>query len=598
MNNIILNQNEINLQELNLYLSNWLYNSGILGLYRILNFSNINPNCTEHYLNINIKDLQIIPIAFFEYYIKKYIIEKIPNEITSEIFKKQKTKNIDLKEIKSSITNFLENEIKFNPNIEEYLVNIENTITNIENLLKIQFKNEIESILQKLKIKELLSQKIEKINTLNLLSYFQGLYFNKSLLAIPSTQKLPIKDKIQKFYQEYIKPIETEILNNIAQNKYETNKYYTCVICNKKYKNREFLCEFIESDFSILGVSSKEFINYFYFYKDNNKHYNLKCKICELILLCSFAGFTKKEDKDTSKTNYIFLSAPLLTDIIKLNQDLQNKTFIKILENLTQNTEILNKLNYYINNVYIVEINPGRKLEKNHKFTFFYINPILIELYQENQNLIKSLIESLNITINYKNERINLANETIKNLTYQNNIIPLIIHLLKQFLQKEFYYLLSIKNLIYLNFLVSNKIIEKNKKSERGDNLMDINKIYGIIKSIEREAANSFTISEINQNKRTSIAFRFLNLVKGNKKEDFYNELLRLYVVYNKPIPEAIKNILYESNYLTFQEKALAFITGFINPTDNSYIKNYPENISQENISPENISLENIPENN
>ena len=127
---------------------------------------------------------------------------------------------------------------------------------------------------------------------------------------------------------------------------------------------------------------------------------------------------------------------------------------------------------------------------------------------------------------------------------------------------------------------------------------MDINKIYGIIKSIEREAANSFTISEINQNKRTSIAFRFLNLVKGNKKEDFYNELLRLYVVYNKPIPEAIKNILYESNYLTFQEKALAFITGFINPTDNSYIKNYPENISQENISPENISLENIPENN
>lgn len=574
MNNITLNQNS---QELKFYLSNWLYNSGILGLYRILNFSNINFNYTEHSLNINLKDLEKLPIAFFEYYVKKYILENIPNKII-KIIKKPKNKNINLIEINSIISNFLENQINFNPNIEEYLIKIENTISDIENLLKTQLKDSIESILEKLKVKEILKEELEKIKTLNLLGYFQGLYFNKSLLGSPSNQKLTIKEKIQKFYQEYIKPIQREILN---ENNIITDKYYTCVICNNKYKNQRFLNEFIETDFSILGISSKEFINYFYFYKNNNKHYNLKCKVCELILLCSFAGFTKKEEKDTTKTTYIFLSAPLITDIIKFNQDLQNKTFINILEKLSQNSEIINKLNYYINNVYTVEITPGRKYERSHKFTFFYINPILIELYQENKNLIKSLVESINININYKGENINLTNETIKNLSYQNTLIPLITYLLKQFLQKEFNYLKAIKNLIYLNFLVTNKIITKKEKSQRGDNPMNINKLYGIIKSIEREAANSFTLSEINQSKRTSIAFRFLNLIKGNKKEDFYNELLRLYVVYNKPIPEAVKNILYESNYLTFQEKALAFITGFINPLGNLPLESTSENPSE-----------------
>ncbi|MGC8815709.1 MAG: hypothetical protein ACP5O4_05885, partial [bacterium] len=338
------------------------------------------------------------------------------------------------------------------------------------------------------------------------------------------------------------------------------------VICNNKYQSREFLNEFIETDFSILGISSTEFLNYYYYYKDKNKHYNLKCKVCEFILLCSFAGFTQKEDKDSTKTSYIFLSAPFLTDIIQFNQNLQNKNFINILDKLIQQSTIIEKINYYINNIYIIELNPGRKYEKAHKFTFFYLNPILIELYLENTNLIKSLIEEININIKYQNETINLANETIRNLSYQKNSITLIINLIKQYLLKEFYNIKAIRSLIYLNFLITVKIIEKNKKEKRGEDIMDSNKIFGIIKSIERDAAQSFSESEINSTKRSSIAFRFLNLIKGNKKEDFYNELLRLYIVYNKPIPESVRNILYESDYISFQEKALAFITGFITP--------------------------------
>jgi CRISPR-associated protein Cst1 len=558
-----------NNNQITFYLSNWLYNSGLLGLYRILEFAKINFTLTEYSLTINTKDLKEISIAFFEFYIKKYLIEKLPEEIKNNLSRSIKSKNkinINLKEIKSIIINFLENTINYTPNIQEYLENIENSLKDIENLIikqladKFSDNTSIDNILQKLKIKEIISEEIEKIKNFNLLGYFQGFYFNKSILASPSNQKLPLNQKLEKFYQEYIKDI------TYSQNNFNLDKYYTCVICNNKYQSREFLNEFIETDFSILGISSTEFLNYYYYYKDKNKHYNLKCKVCEFILLCSFAGFTQKEDKDSTKTSYIFLSAPFLTDIIQFNQNLQNKNFINILDKLIQQSTIIEKINYYINNIYIIELNPGRKYEKAHKFTFFYLNPILIELYLENTNLIKSLIEEININIKYQNETINLANETIRNLSYQKNSITLIINLIKQYLLKEFYNIKAIRSLIYLNFLITVKIIEKNKKEKRGEDIMDSNKIFGIIKSIERDAAQSFSESEINSTKRSSIAFRFLNLIKGNKKEDFYNELLRLYIVYNKPIPESVRNILYESDYISFQEKALAFITGFITP--------------------------------
>jgi len=573
-----------NNKQITLYLSNWLYNSGLLGLYRILEFAKTNFTLTEYSLTINIEDLKKIHTAFFEFYIKKYLLENLPNKIISNLPKSIKSKN-KIKEIKSIIINFLENTINYIPNIQEYLENIENTLNDIENLIIKQLSDLNDSdnklILQKLKPKETIEKEIQKIKNFNLLGYFQGFYFNKSILASPSNQKLQLNQKLEKFYQEYLKDI------TYTQNNLNSDKYYTCVICNNKYQNREFLNEFIETDFSILGISSTEFLNYYYYYKDQNKHYNLKCKICEFILLCSFAGFTQKEEKDSTKTSYIFLSAPFLTDTIQFNQNLQNKNFIDILDKLIQESTIIEKIKYYINNIYIIEINPGRKYEKAHKFTFFYLNPILIELYLENANLIKSLIEKLNINIKYQNEYINLANETIRNLSYQKNSIPLIINLIKQYLLKEFYNLEIIKSLIYLNFLITLKAIEKNKREKRGEDIMDSNKIFGIIKSIEREAAQSFSESEINSNKRSSIAFRFLNLIKGNKKEDFYNELLRLYIVYNKPIPESVKNILYESDYISFQEKALAFITGFINPIsfqkpiDKISTENLTENLTE-----------------
>ena len=87
---------------------------------------------------------------------------------------------------------------------------------------------------------------------------------------------------------------------------------------------------------------------------------------------------------------------------------------------------------------------------------------------------------------------------------------------------------------------------------------------YGILKRIKEAGEKSFDYSEIDKDKRAHIAQRFLSLIRGARKEDFYNELLRLYIVYKKQIPEEIFEILTESDFLTFQEKALAYLTGFI----------------------------------
>ncbi|MGC8816135.1 MAG: hypothetical protein ACP5O4_08140, partial [bacterium] len=156
-----------NNNQITFYLSNWLYNSGLLGLYRILEFAKINFTLTEYSLTINTKDLKEISIAFFEFYIKKYLIEKLPEEIKNNLSRSIKSKNkinINSKEIKSIIINFLENTINYIPNIQEYLENIENSLNDIENLIikqladKFSDNTSIDNILQKLKIKEIISE--------------------------------------------------------------------------------------------------------------------------------------------------------------------------------------------------------------------------------------------------------------------------------------------------------------------------------------------------------------------------------------------------------------------------------------------------------
>jgi len=95
---------------------------------------------------------------------------------------------------------------------------------------------------------------------------------------------------------------------------------------------------------------------------------------------------------------------------------------------------------------------------------------------------------------------------------------------------------------------------------------MEAKKSYGILKSIQEEGRRSFSLDEIDKDKRFHISQRFLTLIRGARKEDFYNELLRLFVVYKKPVPETLFSLLTESEEVSFQEKALAFLTGFINP--------------------------------
>jgi len=97
---------------------------------------------------------------------------------------------------------------------------------------------------------------------------------------------------------------------------------------------------------------------------------------------------------------------------------------------------------------------------------------------------------------------------------------------------------------------------------------MNAKKSYGILKGIEVVGQTVFSLEEIDQEKRFHITQRFLTLVRGARKEDFYNELLRLFVVYKKQVPENLFSLLTESDELTFQEKALAFLTGFINPKE------------------------------
>jgi hypothetical protein len=85
---------------------------------------------------------------------------------------------------------------------------------------------------------------------------------------------------------------------------------------------------------------------------------------------------------------------------------------------------------------------------------------------------------------------------------------------------------------------------------------------YGILRKYQEIGQRDFTHFELDKKKRMS--YVLLSLIHNNKAEEFYENLLKIYINSDRSIPEEIVGLLSESQAATFKEKAFAFMTGFL----------------------------------
>lgn len=566
-------------QKIQLYPSNWLYNAGVVGFLRILEFAG--KGDTFEFKDDGSVEIQKVAlednfeIYYFEYITKLCLMQRFSLRDLTNFIKNLKNEGTDerkdeIVKIEISIReseNVIQNKIlgiKANKDWNDFVV----IINDIRNIL-FQKLNEIKEKLKNIFNEEKDDKIIQGINKVedNFKDFFDSIielkaqadflgsfYFNKSVVANPKGRML---ERPQKFKEKYLLPVIRTKSGDIL-----------CIFCGNRY-SEENISELVEGDFSILGISSKKFVNFYNYYSKNGFSYNRKCSICQLILLCAFAGFNLKPFplRELDETDYIFVNYPSFKEAFEVNNKIQEEfknyqfgtitekinTYMKSLELIL--TIAKKKARWLLENIYFAEIKTSMRKDKvKPKFVYFNIDKGFAEVFNEYNvgELFKNLSFRYEI---YKNNEVYLSTEILKRLLEKKPLIYIAFKMFWEKIRDKDTYILPIWSIILLEFLINQK---------RRSN-MCAKTAYGILKSIQEVGRKSFSLDEIDKDKRFHISQRFLTLIRGARKEDFYNELLRLFVVYEKPLPETLFSLLTESEEVTFQEKALAFLTGFIN---------------------------------
>ena len=436
-------------EKITLYPSNWLYNAGVVGLLRILEFGNKGNTFTfndDGSVKINPSAFDNFEIYYFEYVTKLYLLQKI--NLRDNDNKKGELSKEEQK-LKEKINN-----LKANQEYEKFLEEIESILAK-ERLEKIfnnldvapKYKDE------KLKQIEKIYESVAKFK--GQADYLGGFYFNKNVVANPKGEK---PERPKDFKEKYLDPIFKRSQGDNL-----------CILCGEKYSS-DLMTELSEGDFSILGISKEKFFNFYNYFTQQGISYNKKCTLCQLILLCAFAGFNYKPYllREMDETDYIFVNYPSFEDAFKvnnrLNEEFKNYQY-KTLTDVRINTYLMSmklildivkkKSKWLLQNTYFCEIKvSARKDRSKPKFVYFNIDRSFAEVFEEFKDIDK-FFKNLSFPFEiYKN---NLSTEVLKRLLEKKPLIYIAFKMFQEKIKEKDINFSSIESLTFLEFLINQK---------------------------------------------------------------------------------------------------------------------------------------------
>lgn len=388
--------------------------------------------------------------------------------------------------------------------------------------------------------------------------------------------------RIEKFHTTYVEPA-MELLEGKMACGDDSHGCYVCSFCGGEYRItsswNEKMIPFVEGDFSPIGVSIEQFPNFFF---DGQAPH--KCPVCQLVILSAFAGFNRKPYllQEIERMDYIYIDLPDLMEAYRVNQDfsgelenlsegiLQENIYYRGIEIVIQNLK--EKSRWVLDNILFVELKPvSQKRTGKPGFSYFNIDrgAALVFAHLDEKNYLKWYLGSLNKRYGgMYSDTIHLSTQAIRDIVNKKSLKPLIFAYFKDYLAGNHGNLEGVWSMVAMEHLINETrkaLKEKGGFAVNGVNVVE--RIHKNLWGLRRAGERTFTLSEMDLDKRRRLAQRFLTLIRGGRKEEFYSEVLRLHVVYEKEVPNIVFSLLSEDEHLTFQEKALAWLTGFVSPT-------------------------------
>lgn len=545
------------------YLSDWLFNAGIIGFLSILfegkedlkEGENTLSNGRTIYIGKNYIEFEREVLEGFsdKYFNSAYERYRRTDrfidycrEILEDIKKETLYKDIEksYEELKNRIDNFSKlkdflkkdfqlpplNEVKRNPELfREYILKV----------LEVAEKN-----------KQILIENDVKI-------YLGKIYGQKSFLnrTITSNYK-------NKFKEDF----EDKIINDTKKIK----RSILCINCGERHAKKDTSFDTGISPFT--GVNT-DALNFFW-------NFNAKlplCEICELIYFCTFKGFTES----VLENKYFFVNSDTsVIDLYKKNLLLQEK----LKKNLTENifveffSELLlreeyEKSTHRLQGIAFIEIDLTNKdvLPKVFSFNISRAKAEFLKEHAEKnfKNLINIRYSIKEITKNVTLEFLEKILSNTLSYGYLSFLEYLLLESIKGNKDVKTYY--SPIHLNILNIIIED-YIQKFKKYERGEKMSSKNEeqLWFMFKKGE-EIANKL-ISENSENKIPSLTYKLLSCLRTEDVHSFMNIILRLYMTYSLEVPSLLVKALNEKDLF------LAYGYSFVNGLLSKYTSQNNEN--------------------
>lgn len=546
-------------EKIKIYLSDWQFNAGIVGLYNILEYANEEIVVGDQYIEMDLEMLEDFEEKYFSYFIEKYKENTPWYRIVSykpimENHIKNDFENFDMKSLES-LNDYIKN-LKDYLNRNNYkkvypfitgdtdilLLVKELSTINIRKDDKVEDK--IDDVKDRFKIieeiidycsskdgKKYIAAKGVIYNIIN--NGWDGVCFLN-----PQTKE----HDIYKDYKEYFVDPVREYLKEENE-----NFKFNCFVCDRKIKK-------LSNDLSFLNKTG---------FDVNKKPSHIWdftndvaiCDLCKLVYSCLPAGFVYAYDKgifinsNTSIDDLLKTNRKLRDDVLKKDdEDYRSLTYKALVRAI--NEQHSSKIQYELQDIQIV-----RYEDKGYKFNI--LSREVLKVIRESEKELNSLMNT-----GYKEGRyyFSIYDIAIDRLLNNHNMFTLIHKLLMYKITKSqsiatYYYMGHIMNLILINvnYLKGVKDMDKVKENKE---LVKKARAYGYYLRQEYLEKDR----EADKNKIRGISYRLLNALKTRNAEMFMHNIITSYMYVGKTIPSKLTMALESEEALGIL--GYAFVTG------------------------------------
>lgn len=552
------------MDQMEVHMNEWAFTQGMVGYKKIMEKAGVDVPVTTSGIIVKKEHLELLPEAFFNFFIDKYSVAKQNKKILNIWHHKWKNGDKNAKRDLNARLRELGNRVKkyFSDTLEGSAL--------LENIRFYRDEKKYTEVLDECLEKIIVGLETEEINEKLSVNSFKAIlftpYFGQPSFLNVSKSSFSVQEQKELFKKDYIDPVleEWQFMSLLNQESPESCRNFLQETSHSsmarlktpfKKKNIEEMKSYIrdevfkcsltdfplgffsleESVFSPLAVSLKNALNSTW--NSEGKSFYPISALAKLILFCSPAGATITNRKSV----FVQLDGSF-QEVYHINQhyDLESdfdKSFDEIIFDIVREQKL--KADFINRNFLILEYESDYSAKKTN-LDYMILTPNMVKLFSYHSNLFNY--------IHYSN-KVPFIKLLLKNIDTK--------HFISRLLREKIKQNYSSLEIMFMTLLRHFNQYYQKEADDKVDTEKKQDYVWVLYKSGEQIR------HKIGLKKAQGIAYRLLNSIQSGNKNTFMDTVMRVYISSDIEMPTLMLEALHE-NKMDFPTVANAWIAGLI----------------------------------